>query len=127
MNLFQLSSSRPHGGGLLGLGVNADQRHSADSAAVDPNYVAASPQVGLYCFWEVVGHEEAAQAGTVLTEGTNEMLGGETRRLKRLLGTHTELNVVEDDLDSCLILLVAARHRDRHYGLVVTKKQRGTQ
>ena len=36
------------------------------------------------------------------------MLGGEARRLKRLLGTHAELHVVEDDLDGGLILLVAA-------------------
>jgi hypothetical protein len=36
--------------------------------------VAASPQVGLHCFGEGVGHREAAQAGTVLTEGADEML-----------------------------------------------------
>src|ERR1700733_783771 len=127
--LFHFPSSRTHGGGLLGLGVNADERHSADSPAVDGNYVAASAQVGLHRFGEGVGHGEAAQAGSVLTEGADEMLGGEARRLKRLLGTHAELNVVQDDLDYCLILLVAARYRDRHHGLVVlvTEKQRGTQ
>ena len=86
--------------------------------AAGGNHVAASPQVGLHCFGEGVGHREAAQAGTVLTEGADEMRGGEARRLKRLLGTHAELHVVEDDLDGCLILLVAARYRDRHHGMV---------
>ena len=111
-----------------GLGVNADQRHSADSAAVDGYYVATSLQVGLHRFGEGGGHGEAAQAGTVLTEGTDEMFGGKAGRLKRLLRTHAKHNVVEDDLDGFLILLVAARYRDRHHGLVVvvTEKQRGT-
>ncbi len=45
--------------------------------------------------------------------------------MKRLLGTHAEFHVVEDDLDGCLILLVAARYRDRHHRMVVTEKQRG--
>src|ERR1700733_10981334 len=67
--LFDFSSSRTHGGGLPGLGVNADQRHSADSAAADGNYVTASPQVGLHRFGEALWYGEAAQAGTVLTEG----------------------------------------------------------
>ena len=48
--LLLFSGGRTHGGGLLGLGVNADQRHSAHSAAADGNHVAASPQVGLHCF-----------------------------------------------------------------------------
>ena len=55
------------------------------------------------------------------------MRGGEARRLKRLLRTQGELHVVEDDLDGCLILLVASRYRDRHHGLVVMEKQRGAQ
>src|SRR2546423_15312614 len=55
------------------------------------------------------------------------MRSRKARRLKRLLGTHAELHVVENDLDSCLILLVAARYRDRHHGLVVMEKQRGAQ
>src|SRR4029077_484542 len=55
------------------------------------------------------------------------MRGRETRRLKRLLGTHAELHVVEDDLDGGLILLVASRYRDRHHGLVVMEKQRRAQ
>ena len=31
-SLFHFARGRTHGGGLLGLGVNADQRHSAHSA-----------------------------------------------------------------------------------------------
>ena len=83
----------------------------ATPAVLDrPLGVAASPQVGLHCFGEGVGHREAAQSGTVLTEGADEVRGGEARRLKRLLGTHAEIHVIEDDLDGCLILLVAARY-----------------
>src|SRR5215467_8243184 len=55
------------------------------------------------------------------------MLGGEARSLKRLLGTHAECHVVEDDLDGRLILLVAASYRYCHYRMVITEKQRGAQ
>src|SRR5215470_10533747 len=55
------------------------------------------------------------------------MRSGEAQGLKRLLGTHAELHVVEDNLESCLILLVATRNRDRHHRLVVMEKQRGAQ
>ena len=51
-SLIDFARGRTHGGGLLGLGVNADQRHSAHSAAAGGNHVAASPQVGLHCFGE---------------------------------------------------------------------------
>ena len=44
-NLFHFPSGRTHGGSLLGLRINADQRHSAHSFAADGNHVAASPQV----------------------------------------------------------------------------------
>ncbi len=72
-DLFHFSGGRTHGGGLLGLGVNADQRHSAHSAAAEGNHVTASPQVGLHCFGQGVGDRQAAQAGTVLAEGADEM------------------------------------------------------
>jgi len=58
--LFHFSRGRTHGGGLPGLGVNADQSHASHSAAADGDHVAASPQVGLHCFGEGVGHGEAA-------------------------------------------------------------------
>jgi hypothetical protein len=80
---MDFARGRAHGGGLLGLGVNADKRHSTHAAAAGRDHVAASPQVGLHCFGQGVGHREAAQAGTVLTEGADEMLSGEARRLKR--------------------------------------------
>src|SRR5580693_4412017 len=89
--------------------------------------MSASPQIFLHCFGQGVGYREAAQLRTVLTEGADEMFGGEARRLKRLLGTHAELHVIEDDLDYCLILLVASRYRDRHHRIVVTEKQRRAQ
>src|SRR5215472_1388906 len=120
--LFHFASDRTHAGGLLGLGVNADPRHSAHSSAADGNHVATRPQVGLHFFGQRVGHRQAAQAGAALAEGADEMRGGEARRLKRLLGTHVEFHVVEDDLDGCLILLVAASYRYRHYGMVVMEK-----
>jgi hypothetical protein len=44
------------------------------AAETSAGHVATSPQVGLHCFGEGVGHREAAQAGTVLTEGADEML-----------------------------------------------------
>ena len=47
--LVHFASGRTHAGGLLGLGVNADQRHSAHSAA-DGNHVATSPQVSFHFF-----------------------------------------------------------------------------
>ena len=49
-NLFNFFSGRTHGGGLLGLGGNADQRNAAHSATADGKHVAASPQIGLYPF-----------------------------------------------------------------------------
>ena len=55
------------------------------------------------------------------------MLGRKARRLERILGSHAEVHIVEDDLDGCLILLVASRYRDRHHGLVVMEKKRGAQ
>src|SRR5579862_2509625 len=55
------------------------------------------------------------------------MLGREARSLKRFLGIHAEIHVVEYDLYGCLILLVASRYRDRHHGLVVVEKQRWAQ
>src|ERR1700735_3420491 len=91
--LFHFTSRRTHTGGLPGLRVNADQRHSAHSAAARGNYVAASPQVCLHSFGQGLGHGEAAQAGPVLTEGADEMFGGEARRLKRLLGTQADFHV----------------------------------
>jgi NADPH:quinone reductase-like Zn-dependent oxidoreductase len=75
--LFHFAGGRTHGGGLLGLGVNADQRHAAHCAAAEGNHVTASPQVGLQFFRQVVGDRQAAQGGTVLAEGTDEMRGGE--------------------------------------------------
>jgi hypothetical protein len=53
--LFHFAGGRTHGGGLLGLGVNADQRHSTHSAAAGGNQVAASPQVRLHFFGQGVG------------------------------------------------------------------------
>jgi hypothetical protein len=108
--LFHFASGRTHAGGLLGLGVNADQRHSTHAAAARGNHVATSPQVGLDLFGQGIGHRQAAQPGAALAEGADEMRGGEARRLKRLLGTHVEFHEVEDDLDGCLILLVATSY-----------------
>src|SRR6478609_868110 len=88
VSLIDLARGRTDGGGLLSLEVNPDQRHSAHPLAAGGHHVATSPQVGLHCFGEGVGHREAAQAGTLLTEGADEMRGREARRLKRLLGTH---------------------------------------
>src|SRR3954470_24542682 len=125
--LFNFAGGRTHRGGLPGLGDYADQRHSAHPAAADGNHVTASLQVGLHWSRESVGDRETSQLRTVLTEGADEMLGREARRPKRLLGAHAEFHVVEDDLDGCLILLVASCYRDRHHGLVVTEKQSGAQ
>ncbi len=72
-SLFHFAGGRTHGGRLLGLGVNADQRHSAHSAAADGNHVAASPQVSLHSFGQGVGNRQAAQGGAVLAEGADEM------------------------------------------------------
>src|SRR5437773_1547851 len=89
----------------------------------DVQLLDASPEVRLHSFGHGVGDRQAAQVGAVLAEGADEMCGGEARCLKRLLGTHAEFHVVKDDLDGCLILLVAACYRDRHHGMVVMKKQ----
>src|SRR5215469_689242 len=121
--LFHLVSGRTHGGGLPSLGINADQRHSAHPAAADGNHVATSSQVGLHRFWQSLRHRQAPQIGAVLAEGADEMRGGEARGLKCLLRAHAEFHVVEDDLNGCLILLVAASYRDRHYWTVVMEKQ----
>ena len=80
-SLFHLAGGRTHGGGLLGFGVNADQRHSAHCAAAEGNHVTASPQIGLQFIGQGVGDRQAAQVGTVLAEGTDEMRGGECRAL----------------------------------------------
>src|ERR1700722_15165419 len=121
--LLHFTSRRTHSSRLPGLRINADQRHSAHPAAADSDHVAASPQVSLHFFGDGLGHRQTAQAGAGLTERADEMLRREARRLKRLPGTHAELHVVEDDLDRCLILHVASRHRARHHRIVVTEKQ----
>ena len=42
-HLFHFAGGRTHGGGLLGLGVNADQRDSAHSIVAGGNHVSPSP------------------------------------------------------------------------------------
>ena len=48
--LIDFPGGRPYGGSLPALGINADQRYPAHSAAADGDHMAASPQVGLHCF-----------------------------------------------------------------------------
>jgi hypothetical protein len=89
--------------------------------------VAAGPEVGLHIFWQGCWHRKAAEVSAVLAERADEVSSREARRLKCILGAHAEFNVVKDDLDGCLILLVAARYRDRDDRLVVVEKQRWAQ
>src|SRR4051812_10721524 len=95
------------GGGFLRLWVNAEKRHSAYSVAGGPNHVAPSPKIGLHLLGQGVAPRTAAKLGAVLADGAAEVLGGKARRVERLPGIHSEIHIVEDDLDRCLILLVA--------------------
>jgi hypothetical protein len=51
-----------------------------------------------------------------------EMRGGKARSFKCLLGSHSEVHVVQNDLKGCLILLVAARHGNGHHRIVLMEK-----
>src|SRR6185437_8550267 len=125
--LFHFSGGRTYGGVLIRLRVDADQRYPADPATAVGHYVATRPQVCLDVFRQGFRHREAAEFGSVLAEGADEMFGGEARRFKRLHGTHAEIHVVEDDLNGSLILLVSAGYRYPEYGLAVVEDHRGTQ
>src|SRR5581483_5752615 len=123
-SLFHFPGRWPHGCGLSSVRINADQRDSPHSAVHIAKYVTTSSQVVLHVFGQAAGHGQASQFRAVLTERADEMFCGEARRPNRLLGSHAEDDVVENDLNSCLILLVSTRYRDRHHRMVVMKKQR---
>ena len=107
--------------------INATSR--ANSAATGcGNYVAAGPEAGLHSFGQGGWHrKDCPSVAWSWPKELIEVCGREARRFEtrpREQNPRREFDVIEDDLNRCLILLVAARYRDRHHRLIVVEEQR---
>lgn len=103
--------------------VNTDQRGAAvhHERPHDLNVMPQSPEGADHLWWDAILDFQNAGVNIVVREAQVVMQGVEPRRLDGFLGRHTEHGKVQKDLESLLVLAIAARTAERDVWLSVAE------